>query len=564
MFCFDVKIINGIIVDGTGAPRFKGDIGISNRKISSIGNLSNTKSADIIDAENLIVAPGFIDAHAHSDSTLLITPEATNRVYEGITTDTGGHCGSSPAPLTSKYKNSQHFKRQLERYTNAGVEIDWSTIAEYLVKLEQKKISVNFLTLVGYRNIRAGVIGYDDRAPTAEELNEMKSLTAQAMEDGAFGLSTGLTYLPGYYAHTDEIIECTKVASRYGGMYASHIREWGSKVLNWSADHGSVVKAVKEAVEIGERSGARAIQIGHMGTKIPMWGKEQKMFKVMEEAKNRGVNVSADIFPHELSSIKKLSALLPLWASEGGSESLIKRLKDPKSRAKILEERKNPEMWSAMGRQVPFNALMDQWDDIVLYPPYKGHLRNRALEWKSIKQAASEQSKDPVDFFVDIIISEEDEIYQTSKAMNEDLRKEQMKHPLMMAGSDGSAISIEGIQRYVNPRVMGCFARMLGRWVREQKAFTLEEMIYKMTCLPSRTYGLWDRGLLRPRMWADIVIFNPNTIIDKATYQEPHHYSEGMVHVFVNGEQVLDNGKQTNARPGKVLRNKWNQFEKNL
>ena len=558
MYRFDVIIKNGTIIDGTGAPWFNGDVGITNGKISSIGGLSNTKSADIIEAKNLIVAPGFIDAHTHSDNSLLITPEATNRIYEGITTETGGHCGGSAAPLTSYYKKSEQFKRQLERYNCAGVEVDWSTMTEYLTKLEQKKNSVNFLTLVGYRNIRAGVIGYEDRAPTIEELEEMKALTAQSMEDGAFGLSTGLTYIPGCYAHTDEIVECVKVAASYGGMYTSHIREWGSKILNWPADEGSVVKAVQEAVEIGERSGARAIQIGHMGTKYPMWGKEQKMFKVMEEARKRGVNVTADIFPHELSSIKKLSALLPLWASEEGSETLLIRLKDPESLAKILNERKNPEMWSAKGMQVPFNALRDQWNDMILYPPFKGHLKNKDLEWKTVKQAASEQSKDPVDFIIDTIISEEDEIYQTSKAMNEELRREQMKHPLMMAGSDGSAMIVENIQRYINPRVMGCYARMLGRWVREQEAFTWEEMIYKMTCLPARTYGLWDRGLLRPGMWADIVIFNPNTVIDKATYPEPHHYSEGMKYVLVNGKKVLNNGKQTEARPGKVLRHKWN------
>jgi N-acyl-D-aspartate/D-glutamate deacylase len=294
-----------------------------------------------------------------------------------------------------------------------------------------------------------------------------------------------------------------------------------------------------------------------MGTKLPMWGKEPKMFQVMEEAKKRGVNVTADIFPHELASVKKLSALLPLWASEDGSEVLLKRLKDPETLAKILDERKNPEMWSVKGRQVPFNALRDQWEDMILYPPYKGHLKNENLEWKTIKQAASEQNKDPVDFIVDTIISEEDEVYQTHKAMNEELRREQMKHPLMMAGSDGSAMNLEQIQRYVNPRVMGCYARMLGRWVREQGVFSWEEMIYKMTCLPARTYGLWDRGLLRPGMWADIVIFNPNTIIDKATYPEPDQYSEGMLYVLVNGEKVLDNGEPTGVRPGKVLRNTW-------
>ena len=557
MYSSDIKIINGRIIDGTGTPWFKGDIGITNGKISSMGNLSNTKSAEIIDANNLIVAPGFIDAHTHSDNTLLITPEATNRIYEGITTDTGGHCGLSSAPITSIYRKSARFKSQIERYSNAGVEVDWSTIAEFLVKLEQRKISINFLTLVGYRNIRAGVIGYENRAPSREELNKMKTLTAQAMEDGAFGLSTGLTYLPGYYAHTDEIIECVKVAARYGGMYTSHIREWGSKVLNWSADQGSVVKAVQEAIEIGERSGARAIQIGHMGTKLPMWGKEQQMFHVMEEARKRGVNVSADIFPHELSSIKKLSALLPLWASEGGSEALLKRLNDPETLTKVLEDRKNPEMWSASGMQVPFIALGDQWNDIILYPPYKGQLKNRDLEFKSIKQAASELNKSPIEFIVDIIISEGDGIYQTSKSMNEDLRREQMKHPLMMAGSDGSAITIEQIQGYTNPRVMGCYARMLGRWVREQGVFTWEEMIFKMTCLPARTYGLWDRGILRPGMCADIVVFNPKTVKDKATYREPHRYSEGMEYVIVNGEKVLNKGKLTGARPGKILRNTW-------
>jgi N-acyl-D-aspartate/D-glutamate deacylase len=559
MIWYDIIIKNGTIIDGSGAPSFKGDVGIYDGKISFIGDPSSlsTKSSKTINAKGLIIAPGFIDAHTHSDRALLITPEAPNRIYEGITTDTGGHCGGSSAPLTEKYRESARFKRQVDEFTKSGVDLDWSTMSEYLEKLEREGISINFLTLVGFRNIRAGIIGYEDRAATSAELEQMKSLTTQAMEDGAFGLSTGLTYLPGYYAHTDEIVECAKIAAKYGGIYASHIREWGSKVLGWSADEGSVVEAVEEAVEIGERSGVRAVQIGHMGTKWPMWGKEGMMFHVMEEARKMGVNVTADVFPHELASIKKLSALLPLWASEGGSESLLKRLKDPETQGIIRNGRKDPEMWSAMGRQVPFHALRDLWDEIVIYSPYNGHLKNMDLEGKTIGKAASEQGKDPVDFLIDTIISENDEVYQTHKSQNEDLRKEQMKHPLMMAGSDGSALSVEQIKGYVNPRVMGCYARMLGRWVREQNVLSWEEMIHKMTCMPTRTYGLFDRGLIRPNMYADIVVFNPNTIIDKATYSEPHHYSEGMKYVLVNGKLVLDKGKLTGVRPGKVLRNNW-------
>ena len=557
MYTYDIILKKGTVIDGTGSPSFKTDIGIAQGKIAAMGDLDASHAERTIDVRGLIVAPGFIDAHAHSDGSILRAPEAPNRIYEGITTETAGHCGNSFAPITLKLREHKRFKERVDAHRKSGVEVDWSTLAEYLAKLESTKLSVNFLTLVGFRNIRAGVIGYTSRAPSGEELEEMKRLTAQAMEDGAYGLSTGLTYLPGYHAHTDEIVEVAKVAARYGGMYASHIREWGSQVLNWPAEEGSVVEAVQEAIEIGERSGVRAVQIGHMGTKWPMWGKEAEMFKIMEEARERGVNVTADIFPQEMASIKKLSALLPLWASEDGSEALVERLKDPETRARILADRKNPEMWSTRGIQVPFNALRDLWGDITLYPPYQGHLVNRELEWKTVEEASAQQDMSPEEFIVETIISENDEVYQTHKSMNEELRKEQMKHPLMMAGSDGSALTVESIHRYVNPRVMGCFSRMLGRWVREQKAFTWEEMIYKMTGLPARTYGLWDRGLIRPGMWADISVFDPGKIIDRATFPEPQHYSEGMNYVLVNGTLVLDEGRHTGARPGKVLRNRW-------
>jgi len=342
-------------------------------------------------------------------------------------------------------------------------------------------------------------------------------------------------------------------------MYTSHIREWGSKVLNWPAEEGSVVEAVREAIEIGERSGVRSVQISHMGTKWPMWGKEEEMFLLMEEARKRGVNVTADVFAHDLSSVQKLSTLLPLWASKDGKEKLLERLKDPKSRAEISKGVTNPWEWSKMGKQIPFHSVRGHWDKIILYPPHRGLLKNRNLEFKTIEQAASEQGKNPVDFLIDTIISEDDEIYETSQSMNEDLRKGQMKHPLMMVGSDGSAMSVGGplSDKYVNPRVYGTYARMLGRWVREQHVLSWEEMIYKMTCLPARTLGIWNRGLIRVGMCADIVIFDPKTIVEKATYAAPHQYSEGVRYTFVNGSLVLDNGTHTGATPGKILKNEW-------
>ena len=543
---FDLLIKNGLLIDGAGNPWFNADLGISNGKVVEISRRINAKAERIIDAKGLVVSPGFIDIHSHSDLTLLINPRADSKVRQGVTTEVVGNCGISAAPV--RRENLDMLKDEWGSEANY-VTWDWTTFDEYLNRLEERKISVNVASFVGHGTVRTAVIGVDDREPAREELEDMKSLVAEAMEAGAFGLSSGLVYLPGCFAKTTELIELCKVVAEYRGIYTSHIR----------GERETIIEALKEAIEIGEKSHV-PVQVSHNCPKYGGQGKLMEIFKIYEEARARGVEVTFDNDAHTDFNAK-LIQVLPQWAQVGGKEKIVERLKNPQIRARIkkeIVEDKYP------GPGYVGLVKHGRWDRIFLFYCRK----NKDLIGKSIEEIAKVRNKDPFDVFLSLIVEERGDVSALFNYMEEDDIRILMKHPLMMFCSDGVASSNNGVLRRItgySPCSFGEYPYILQRFVREEKVLTLQEAIRKMTSFPAQKLGLRDRGLLREGMWADIVIFNANKIKDRATDRFPykfplknfpHKYPEGIAYVIVNGEIVVEKGRHKNRFPGKVLRHK--------
>ncbi len=519
---FDLIIEGGAILDGSGNPWFRADVGIVDDHIEAIGHLDGVKAEYRIDAGGLMVAPGFIDMHSHSDFTLLVDPKAESKIRQGVTTEVVGNCGSSAAPQNEEVRS--YREKFMRSRLGEDFQFDWATMAEYMAKLEAQGIALNVAPLVGHGTIRQNVMGFEDRAPTPGELEEMKRLTAEAMEAGAWGLSTGLIYPPGCYAKTEEIIELAKVVARYGGIYASHIRGEGDTLLD----------AVREAIEIGEKAGL-PVEISHFkASGKHNWGKTRESLRLVEEARRRGIDVTIDQYPYTASSTG-LSAYLPNWVHVGGADAMLERLRNPEDRRRIREEVGDRD-WSII------MVVVSQ-----RHPEYEG-LR--------VTEIAEKMGKEPVEAVMDLLLEDEGQTWVVAFGMSEEDVQRVMRSPYMMVGSDGRAISPHGVlgKGKPHPRYYGTFPRILGRYVREFGVITLEEAVRKMTSAPARRLGLWDRGLIRPGFKADIVIFNPETVIDKATFMEPHQYPEGIEYVIVNGTVVIDEGEHTGALPGRVLR----------
>jgi N-acyl-D-amino-acid deacylase len=531
---FDIIIRNAFVIDGTGSQRFKADIGIKGPKIAQIGSLKSEKAVQIIDASGLVASPGFIDMHSHSDFTLLVNPKAESKVRQGITTEVIGNCGVSAAPLNETIKEDIR-KTDKPFLDESGLELDWSTMDEYLDRLEKQGIAVNIVPLVGHARIRAFAVGFEDRVPTEQELEEMKKQLAIAMEEGAFGISTGLIYPPGCYANTHELIELAKVVANYQGIYASHIRGEGDRLYD----------AVKEAIEIGKKANV-SVEISHhkAGGKAN-WGKVKKTLTMMDEARRDGIDVTCDVYPYTAASFG-LASMLPHWAHEGGSEKLLERLRNTKIREKLRREmEKGTSDWSS-----PLKAA--GWDATIIAQSKK----HPKIEGKSIEEAARLREMDPFQFAFDLLIEESASVSVVRFAMCEEDMKSVMHHSFSMIGTDSSAKAPYGVlgQGKPHPRGYGTFPRVLGRYVRKEKTLTLENAVRKMTSLPAIKLGLKDRGLIKEGMYADITIFNPETVIDKATYAEPHKYPEGIEYVLVNGKVVIERSNHTEVLAGKALR----------
>ena len=535
---FDVVIRNAYIVDGTGNPWFEADIGIKSGKISEIGNLDFEDADRIINAKELMVCPGFIDMHSHSEYSLLANSKAESKIKQGVTTEVNGNCGDSPAPIEGMTAEAAEEAKEYK------LNMDWSTLAEYLDKLERQGISLNVAQLVGHGTIRIAVMGHENRPPTREELNKMKELVAQAMEDGAFGMSTGLYYLPGGFADTAEVIELCKVVTKYGGIYTSHIRGEGDPLI----------EAVTETIEIGEKANIPVQISHHKACGIENWGNVKKTLRMMEEARSRGLDITCDVYPYTACGADLIS-MVPNWAHEGGVNKLRERLRDSKIRERVKKE---------MSEGLPgweSSVKQSGWGRIKVI----GWKEHKEFEGKTLAEIADLEGVDAFNLTFDLIMKKESPEL-VDLAMTEKDVCTVIKHPLSMVGSDGWALAPYGVlgESKTHPRSYGTFPRILRKYVREDKVLTIENAIRKMTSLPAQKLGLRDRGTLREGMWADVVVFDPKRIADVATYENPHRYPEGIEHVLVNGEIVVDGGEHTGAPPGKVLRFSNRRFNDSL
>lgn len=526
---YNIVIKGAWVIDGTGAPKFKADIGILGERIDKIGEISESQGDIVIDAKGLVVCPGFIDIHSHSDLSILSNAKAESKIMQGITTEVIGNCGFSPAPVKEPAK--EELKRELEKY---GLDLTWKTMGEYFRRIEENGISVNVAPLVGFGTIRACVMNYENRRPTKDELDEMKALTEQAMLDGAFGLSTGLIYAPNCYADTDEIVEVCKVVSQYGGIYASHIRGEGR----------TLVEAVREAVEIGKRANISVEISHHKAAGVVNWGKVRETIKMIEKVRREGLNINFDVYPYTASHTS-LEALMPPWVLEGGREKLEERLRDPKIREKIKYEIEN-------SINIVDNPIVDSgWDRIV--PVYLDSDKNS--EGESLEKIARDVGRDPYDVFFELILRNKNAQVILHEMSEEDVITV-MKHPLSMICTDSEASSTSDISRIglTHPRGFGAFPRVLGVYVREKGILALEEAIKKMTSMAAKKLGILGRGEITEGAYADIVIFNPQRIKDTATYENPYSYPVGIEYVIVNGEITVKEGKHRGTLEGKVIR----------
>jgi N-acyl-D-amino-acid deacylase len=540
----DTIIKNGLLVDGAGNPWFKADVGISEGRIVGIGKLINEHAEKILDACGLVVCPGFIDIHTHSDLSLLINPRAESAIRQGVTTEVVGNCGISAAPVK---KGSLHLLKEQWEPEAEEIKWNWSTMGGYLNVLEKQGVAQNVASLVGNGTVRTAIIGVDNKKPTKKEMKEMKNLVEEAMKDGAFGMSSGLVYLPGCYAETSEIIELCEVVAAHGGIYTSHIR----------GERETIVKALKEAIEIAEKAGV-PVQVSHNCPKYGGHGKFRGMAKIYEAARSRGVDATLDNDAHTDLNPSLIQAL-PQWAQVGGSKVIVERLKDAKTRKKIKEEMIEDKF---PGPGYCGLVKHQRWNRIFLFQCKK----NNSLIGKNIEEIAKLKGSDPFDAYFDLIIEEKGEVNALFNYIDEDDIRTVLKHPLMMVCSDGSALAPYGILSKIHgysPCSYGEYPYILERYVREEGVLTLQEAIRKMTSFPAQKLGLRDRGLLREGMWADIVVFDPQTIRDRATSRfpyrfplanYPHKYPEGIKYVLVNGQVVVQQGRHRGILPGKVLR----------
>src|SRR3954462_11951961 len=531
---FDVIIANGRIVDGTGAPWFRGDVGIVGDRITAIGALGNATAGTRVDASNLTVAPGFIDLLGQSEFNVLVDGRAASKILQGVTTEVTGE-GSSIAPV-----NDRLIADAAPNATHFGVAQDWRTLADYFKRLaERSHTTINVATFVGAGGVRSYVVGKDDRPATAAELEQMKQLVAQAMEQGALGLSSSLQYVPDRFASTDEIVELAKVASRYGGVYFTHQRSESARIF----------ESLDEVFAIAERANIPA-EIFHLKTAYKAnFGKMPEVLRRIEAARGRGLDVTANQYPYTRAS-NGLDSCLPLWAREGGLAKTLPRLADPATRERIKKDMDdaNATTWENQwygangGDGVMVSSVLNR--DLAKY------------EGMTITQIAKAMNKDPRDAGIDLVIADHGETSSITSIMDEDDVRTALKHPLVGVGTDSGAQAEDGklSESKSHPRAWGSFPRILGHYVRDEHLLTLEEAIRKMTSKAADRVHLHDRGILRPGMIADVTVFDAAAIRDVSTFDDPKHYATGVRDVFVNGTRVVAGGSITAARPGRPLR----------
>ena len=531
---FDIILANGRIVDGTGAPWFRSDVGIKGDRIKAIGNLSAFSARRRIDASNLVVAPGFIDMLGQSEFSVLVDNRAASKITQGVTTEVTGE-GTSIGPI-----NERMIEEAAPVYKAFGVVADWRTLGEYYRRLEERvHPAINLASFVGAGGVRNYVVGEDNRPATAPELERMKELVAQAMEQGALGLSSSLQYMPDRFASTDELIALAGVAARYGGVYLTHQRSEGNRIF----------ESLQEVFTVAEKAGVPT-EIWHLKTAYKAnWGKMPEVLARIEAARARGIDVTANQYPYIRAS-NGLDSCLPLWAREGGIDKTIARLKDPAERERIKKEMDDPTV----------TAWENQWfgagggEGILLISVLNKDLKK--YEGMNLAEIGRRLGKDPRDAVLDFVIADLGKSSCVTSIMSEDDVRVALKHPLVSICTDSEAAAEDGplSGSKSHPRAWGSFPRILGKYVREEKLLRLEEAVRKMTSLPASRVGIRDRGILRPGMMADLAVFDPATVRDVATFEDPSHYSVGMKYVFVNGRAVVAEGKITAERPGRALR----------
>lgn len=517
---FDVLIKGGTVYDGTGRAPIRADVGIKDDRIVTIGNLKGAQAQTVVDASGLAVAPGFINMLSWSITSLIVDGRSQGEIRQGVTLEIFGE-GSSMGPLNAEMKRAALAGQGSFKY-----DIPWTMLTEYLTYLEKRGVSPNVASFIGAGTLRTHVVGLEDKQATPAQLQEMRDLVRREMETGALGIGSSLIYAPDTYATTAELIEICKEAARYKGKYISHIRN----------ENEGLIEAVQEFLRVSREAGIPA-EIYHLkAAGEHNWDKMDRVIAMVESARRRGQKITADMYMYTASS-NGIAARIPAWAHSGGTNALFERLQDPATRLKISEEmHKRPAM--------PRTLLVGLRSEKL-----------RPLNGKTLTEVAAMRGKDEVETLLDLVLEDRSRIQVVSFTMNEANIKKQLRRPWVSLGSDASSMTVpeDASQSLTHPRAYGNFARLLGRYVREEKVISLQEAVRRLSGLPATNLGLDRRGFIRKGYFADLAIFDPKTIADKATYEKPHQYAVGMKHVFVNGVQVLKDGEHTGAKPGRAL-----------
>jgi N-acyl-D-amino-acid deacylase len=517
---FDVLIKNGAIYDGAGATSIKADVGIKGDRIVAIGDLKNATARTIIDARGLAVAPGFINMLSWASTSLIADYRSQSEIRQGVTTEIFGE-GTSMGPLNAEMK-----KRALAGQGDFKFDIPWNTLAEYLTYMEKRGVTPNVASFIGAGTVRTYVIGLEDKKATPEQLLQMREVVRREMEAGALGIGSSLIYAPDTYASTEELIEMCKEAAKYKGIYISHMRNEGD----------AVIEAVEELLRISREANIPA-EIYHLKASIERnWSKMDRVIAMVNAARANGLKITADMYMYTASS-NSIESRIPTWAHSGGDEAMYKRLEDPATRKRISDElhQRGPMARTVLVGLRPANL--------------------KPLIGKTLTEVAAMRGKDEVETMLDLVLEARSRIQVVTFTMSEDNIRKELLQPWISFGSDASSMAAEGmfLESSTHPRAYGNFARVLGKYVREEKVITLQDAVRRLSGLPATNLGLDHRGFLKEGYFADVVVFDPNTIADKATYDKPHQYAVGMKHVFVNGIQVLKDGEHTGAKAGRAL-----------
>ena len=529
---FDLVIENGHVIDGTGSPWYAADIGIRDGRIAAIGKLGGAQAKQRIDAHGLVVAPGFIDMLGQSELTILVNPHLPSKIFQGITTEITGE-GGSIAPL-----NDAIIAADRVGYEHYGITPDWRTLSEYFARLEKQGMGINLATYVGATQVRRMVLGDEDRAPDAAELEKMRALVREAMQQGAVGLSTSLQYAPAPYATTEELIALASEAAAYGGVYATHMRSEGDAVL----------QALDEAIRIG-REAHIPVEIWHLkAAGKANFGRMPEIVARIEAARASGVEVGANTYAYT-AWFNSMSAFVPPWAHDGGDAKLLERLQDPDTRSRIIRDMRTPSSdWDNEWQEIPGPEA------VLISVVSNPELRN--LQGMTLDKIAAIRKQKPIDALLDVLVEDKAFTYCAVFGMSQDDVTLALRQPWVSIDNDSEGTAPDGLlgKDHPHPRAYGTFPRILRKYVREEHVLTLEDAIRKFSALPAQRMRLTDRGVLKTGLWADIVVFDPDTIKDLATFAEPNQLSVGMQYVLVNGVPVIAEGKATDALPGRVLR----------